>query len=144
VRSGRDEAVASRAGADSVVRTDGVTVDKVASAIRAFAPEGGAHVVEGAFDANIAADTELLAVGGSIAAYATGEPRPAVPFWELLFKNVRVFFLGSDDFPDLRGDLGLAKVPDHSTLCYAEQRLLKKGSSSSSSCPPPRPLPTAA
>ena len=22
-----------------------------------------------------------------------------MPFWELLFKNVRVFFLGSDDFP---------------------------------------------
>jgi NADPH2:quinone reductase len=55
--------------------------------------------VEVAFDANIAADTEVLAVGGSIAASATGNPRPAVPFWELLFKNVRVFFLGSDDFP---------------------------------------------
>src|SRR3954469_18821047 len=41
----------------------------------------------------------VLAVGGSLAAYATGEPRPPVPFWELLFKNVGVFFLGSDDFP---------------------------------------------
>ena len=49
-----------------------------------------------------------------------------------------------DDFAELRGDLGLAKVPHYSTLCYAEQRLLKKGTSSSSSCAPPRPLPTAA
>jgi hypothetical protein len=48
------------------------------------------------------------------------------------------------DFAELRDELGLAKVPDHSTLCYAEQRLLKKGTSSSSSCPPPRPQPTAA
>jgi NADPH:quinone reductase len=31
--------------------------------------------------------------------YAAGEPLLPVPFWELLFKNVRVFFLGSDDFP---------------------------------------------
>ena len=41
--------------------------------------------------------------------------------------------------------LGLSgEVPDHSTLCYAEQRLLKRGTSSSSSCAPPRPQPTAA
>ncbi len=99
VRSGEDEAVASRAGAHSVVRTDGISAADVVARIRTFAPEGVAHVVEVAFDANIAADTELLAVGGSIAAYATGEPRPAVPFWELMFKNVRVSFLGSDDFP---------------------------------------------
>ena len=28
------------------------------------------------------------------------------------------------DFSDLRDDLDLKKVPDHSTLCYAGQRLL--------------------
>src|SRR5262245_54312287 len=33
------------------------------------------------------------------------------------------------DFPELRADLGLKKVPHYSTLCYAEQRLLKKGGS---------------
>src|SRR5215211_463635 len=48
------------------------------------------------------------------------------------------------DFAEVRRDLGLAKVPDHSTLCYAERRLLKRGTSSSSSCAPPRPQPTAA
>jgi hypothetical protein len=48
------------------------------------------------------------------------------------------------DFGELRDDLGLAKVPDHSTLCYAERRLLKRGASSPSSCAPPRPPLTAA
>jgi hypothetical protein len=41
------------------------------------------------------------------------------------------------DFAELRQDLGLSKVPDHSTLCYAAGRL-KKGSSSCSSIAPPR------
>jgi hypothetical protein len=53
-----------------------------------------------------------------------------------------VAFLG--DFAEIRTDLGLSKVPDQSTLCYAQKRLLKKGSSSSSSIAPPRPQPTAA
>ena len=42
------------------------------------------------------------------------------------------------DFAELREDLGLTKLPDHSTLCYAAKRLLKRGTSSSSSSPPPR------
>ena len=49
-----------------------------------------------------------------------------------------------EDFADLRGDLGLAKVPHYSTLCYAAGRLLKRGTSSPSCCAPPRPRPTAA
>ena len=48
------------------------------------------------------------------------------------------------DFAELRDDLGLSKVPDQSTLCYANQRLLKKGRSSSSCSAPPRPHATAA
>src|SRR3954470_4830246 len=48
------------------------------------------------------------------------------------------------DFAELRDDLGLAKVPNYSALCYAEQRLLKRGTSSSSSRVPPRPHRTAA
>jgi NADPH2:quinone reductase len=99
VRSAPDEGVASRAGAHTVIRTDGVPAVEVVGPIRTLAPEGVGHIVEVAFDANIAIDAELLAVDGSLAAYATGQPSPPVPFWELLFKNVRVFFLGSDDFP---------------------------------------------
>jgi hypothetical protein len=48
------------------------------------------------------------------------------------------------DFAELRADLGLARVPNFSTLCYAEQRLLKGGPSSPSSCAPPRPQRAAA
>jgi hypothetical protein len=48
------------------------------------------------------------------------------------------------DFTDLRGDLGLEKVPHYSTLCYAAGRLLKGGRSCASSWAPPRPQPAAA
>jgi hypothetical protein len=41
------------------------------------------------------------------------------------------------DFAELRQDLGLAKVPHPSTLCYAAGRLLKKGRSRTSSFRPP-------
>ena len=37
------------------------------------------------------------------------------------------------DFAELRHDLDLTKVPDHTTLWYAERRLLQRGASASSS-----------
>jgi hypothetical protein len=40
------------------------------------------------------------------------------------------------DFAELRADLGLAKIPDHSTIHKAQQRFLKKGRSFSSSSNP--------
>ena len=40
----------------------------------------------------------MLAIRGSIATYATNVDAPDIPFWPLLFKNIRVDFLGSDDF----------------------------------------------
>ena len=67
--------------------------------IRVHAPDGVDHIVEVVFHSNIAADERLLGLGSSIATYATGDPAPAIPFWPLAFKNVRLFFLGSDDFP---------------------------------------------
>jgi hypothetical protein len=48
------------------------------------------------------------------------------------------------DFAELRNDLGMKEVPHYSTLCYAEKRLLKRGTSPSSSSAPPHPQPTAA
>jgi len=99
VRSERDEDVAQRAGAHHVVRTDGISVEETVERIRAHAPDGIDHVVEVAFSSNIALDEELLGLGGSIATYATGDPSPRIPFWPLVFKNIRLFFLGSDDFP---------------------------------------------
>ena len=99
VRSERDEAVARRAGAHHVARTDGLSEAEVVERVRDHAAAGVDHVVEVAFHANVAVDQQLLAQGGSIAAYATGNPAPTIPFWQLAFKNVSLFFLGSDDFP---------------------------------------------
>jgi NADPH2:quinone reductase len=90
VRSEADEGVALRAGAHHVVRT--------AEEVRSVAPHGVHHIVEVAFDANIDFDAQVLAEQGSIAAYATADARPAIPFWDLLFKNARLLLLGSDDF----------------------------------------------
>ena len=87
-------------GHTQVIQTGGVPTDDVVGRIRAFAPEGVAHIVEVAFDANIDVDAaKSWRQGGSLAAYATAHPSPPVPFWQLVFKNIRVFFLGSDDFP---------------------------------------------
>src|ERR1700730_8954211 len=62
-----------------------------------MAPDGVHHVVEVAFAANIKTDMEVLAQGGCIATYATNAPTPEIPFWELVFVNARIFFVGSDD-----------------------------------------------
>jgi NADPH2:quinone reductase len=99
VRSEHDVPVAQQAGAHRVVVTGSREVDEIVKLVRAHSPEGVDHVVEVAFDANVSADERLLKLGGSIATYATGDPAPAIPFWSLVFKNIRLFFLGSDDFP---------------------------------------------
>jgi hypothetical protein len=50
-----------------------------------------------AFSANIDADIEWLKMGGSIGPYATDNATPKIPFWLMVFKNLRLYFLGSDD-----------------------------------------------
>jgi len=95
VRSSSDESTARRAGAHDVLGTG----EDLIEGVRARAPNGVDHIVEVAFGANIATDVELLAPGGSIATYATDVALPGIPFWPLVFKNVHLFFLGSDDFP---------------------------------------------
>jgi NADPH:quinone reductase len=95
VRTPADEASAKSAGAHEVLVSD----KELPSRIRALAPDGIDHIVEVAFGANIEADVELLKQGGSIASYATDNATPKIPFWPMVFKNIRVFFLGSDDFP---------------------------------------------
>jgi NADPH:quinone reductase len=94
-RAERDKEIASRAGADEVLLTNENFVER----IRAVAPGGVHHIVEVAFGANITLDTAVLAQGGSIATYATNAPAPEIPFWQLVFVNARIFFVGSDDVP---------------------------------------------
>lgn len=98
VRSPQDARIAREAGAHDVLCTQGLGREDIAADIMCLAPGGVHHIVEVAFDANIEVDEQVLALGGSIAAYATSQPRPAIPFWELLFKNARLALLGSDDF----------------------------------------------
>jgi NADPH:quinone reductase len=95
VRSSAEEEIAKNAGAHEVLRNDQEFRTRVAAA----APEGIDHIVEVAFGANIAADVELLKMDGSIASYATDLAAPQIPFWQMVFKNIRLDFLGSDDFP---------------------------------------------
>jgi NADPH2:quinone reductase len=94
-RAESDKGIASRAGADEVL----LTGEKLEERIRALAPDGVHHIVEVAFGANIKADTEVLAQGGSIATYATNVPMPQTPVWQLVFVNAELFFVGSDDVP---------------------------------------------
>jgi len=99
VRSQADVAAATGAGAHDVLCTDGLSEPEIVAALRKVAPQGIDHIVEVAFDANVGIDVEVLSLGGSIGAYATGRSTPSIPFWPLVFQNIRVHFLGSDDFP---------------------------------------------
>jgi NADPH:quinone reductase len=95
VRSPSDENTARNAGAHEVVRND----QEFRSRVATVAARGIDHVIEVAFAANIETDVELLNMGGSIATYATDVAAAKIPVWQMVFKNIRVFFLGSDDFP---------------------------------------------
>ena len=70
-----------------------------AAAIRAHAPDGVDRIIEVSLSDNADLDATVIAPDGIIAAYATRDERPAIPFWPLLFANVTIRLLGSDDFP---------------------------------------------
>lgn len=93
VRCGGD--LGALPGVDHVVTLDD---PDVAAKVREIAPEGVDRIVEVALSANIELDAELVRTGAVIAAYASPEP-PTLPFWPLLFANVTLRLLGSDDFP---------------------------------------------
>jgi NADPH:quinone reductase len=67
--------------------------------IREVAPDGVDRIIEVALSANADLDAEVAAQGAVIAAYSSPEQRPTLPFWPLLFANVSLRLLGSDDFP---------------------------------------------
>src|SRR5256885_3392680 len=69
-------------------------------AIRAFAPAGVHRIIEVAFSENADLDAAVAAPDGVIAAYATRRDRPDFPFWPMLFANLTIRLLGSDDFPE--------------------------------------------
>ncbi len=67
--------------------------------IRELAPDGVDRVAEVDFASHVNLDADVLAVGGVISAYSSSADRPAIPYWDLGFKDTTLRLLGSDDFP---------------------------------------------
>jgi NADPH:quinone reductase len=70
-----------------------------AAAIRDVAGGGVDRIIEVAFSDNIDLDAAVATNNTVIAAYATRGERPDFPFWPMLFDNITIRLLGSDDFP---------------------------------------------
>jgi NADPH2:quinone reductase len=68
------------------------------SAIRAHAPDGVDRIIEVSSSDNADLDAAVAAPDGVIAAYGTRGDRPDFPFWPMLFANLTIRLLGSDDF----------------------------------------------
>ncbi|WP_030947097.1 NADPH:quinone reductase [Streptomyces sp. NRRL S-646] len=86
---------------DAAVVSHAVALDTgdPAAAIRSYAPRGVDRIVEVALSDNADLDNAVAANDAVIAAYATRTDRTEIPFWPLLFNNVTLRLLGSDDFP---------------------------------------------
>jgi NADPH2:quinone reductase len=67
--------------------------------IRTLVPDGVDRVIEVAFSDNVDLDAAVVRNGAVIAAYATRADRPNFAFWPMLFNNITIRLLGSDDFP---------------------------------------------
>lgn len=70
-----------------------------AADIRAVARAGVDRIIEVAFSDNVDLDAAVGKIGTVIAAYASRLDRPTFPFWPMLFNNMTIRLLGSDDFP---------------------------------------------
>jgi NADPH2:quinone reductase len=86
---------------DPTVATHVVALDQpdAADQIRGHAPDGVDRIAEVAFSDNVELDAAVAADYAVIAAYGTREDRPVLPFRPLMWANVTVRLLGSDDFP---------------------------------------------
>jgi NADPH2:quinone reductase len=86
---------------DPAVVSHAVALDSAdpAAAIRRYTPRGVDRIIEVALSDNADLDTAVAATDAVIAAYATRADRTEIPFWPLLFNNVTLRLLGSDDFP---------------------------------------------
>jgi NADPH2:quinone reductase len=96
VRSSNDLIEADTPAVDYVVPLD--RPDPAAD-IRAVAPDGVDRIIEVAFSDNVNLDAAVSKIGTVIAAYASRQDRPIFPFWPMLFNNMSIRLLGSDDFP---------------------------------------------
>jgi NADPH2:quinone reductase len=95
VRRSSDLAAVDKAVAHVVALDD----DDPVAAIRRFASGGVQRIVDVSFSDNADLDAAVAAPEAVIAAYATRDPRPDFDFWPMLFSNLTIRLLGSDDFP---------------------------------------------
>lgn len=97
--SGGDKAgEALRAGADAVI--DYRREDVAARVLELTDGAGADHVVEVDFGANLPATLKLLKPHGGIATYASmGQPMPAIPFYEMMTRNLRVLWVFVYELP---------------------------------------------
>jgi NADPH:quinone reductase len=100
VRTRAEASQVSPATADHVVSLE----SDPATAIRTLAPDGVDRVVEVALSANADLDAKVVRNGAVLAAYASPKDRPELPFWPMLFANVTIRLLGSDDFQQAAKD----------------------------------------
>ncbi len=86
------EDAAAEAGAHLIINR---TAQDVVETVRAHTGGRGVdRIVEVAFDQNIQADAEMLAVGGSISTYSSGPvPQVPIPFFTLMRKSQTVHFV---------------------------------------------------
>jgi NADPH2:quinone reductase len=83
----------------AMARAVALDVTDPASAIREYAPDGVDRIIEVAFSDNVDLDAAVANNRAVIAAYGSPEDRPGFPFWPMLFDNITIRLLGSDDFP---------------------------------------------
>lgn len=92
--------------ADHVVPLD----DEPASRIADLAPAGVDRVVEVALAANLELNRLVLGQHGGISAYASDRPEVVLPFWPMLFENLSLRLVGSDDFTPAQREAAVADL----------------------------------
>jgi NADPH:quinone reductase len=100
---------------------------ETAAAIRDLAPDGVDRVVEVALSANADLDAAVVRNGAVVAVYGSAKDRPELPFWPMLFANVTIRLLGSDDFPQSAKDAAardLTSAAEQGALSVAVARTL--------------------
>jgi NADPH:quinone reductase len=102
-------ALARSAGARQVVD---YRAGDAAAQVRALTGGAGvARIVEVALGRNLALDAAVLAEHGTIAAYSSdADPEPRLPFWPLLFDNVTIRLIGSDDLSEAEERLAVTDI----------------------------------
>lgn len=74
--------------------------DDAPARIREVSGGGVDHLVDVSLSDDIDLDAAVVRNGSTIASYGTREERTSLPFWPLLFDNVSLHLIGSNDLPD--------------------------------------------